>query len=359
MELLILILGTLGLIAAFAFVIRKKLSKKSPELAAPASPDALPSPTSATGKTPTQTAATNRWWSALGKTREGFLSRLRGTDLSSLKETLEEACLTADLGVQNTQEALGGLDSSTLGALPEQQRLDSAKQGMAETLLSWLPAEASNSKNWPVRHNPDEPTVIWFVGVNGTGKTTSIAKFASELKARGHTLLLAAGDTFRAAAGEQLEIWAKRLDVPCVRGPEGADPSSVLFDAVKSGVAKKVDFVLCDSAGRLHNQNQLMEALAKNRRVLDKALPGAPHETLLVLDANTGQNMLSQAEHFQKAIGLTGLFLTKLDGTAKGGAVVAVARKTGLPLRRLGLGEQVEDLVAFQPKPFVEALLGL
>jgi fused signal recognition particle receptor len=244
----------------------------------------------------------------------------------------------------------------TISKSPTANQLSHAKTQIAQVLESWFPIVSP--AEWPAKQN-GHPTVILFVGVNGVGKTTSLAKFAQELKSRGHSVLMGAGDTFRAAAGEQLETWATRIGVPCVRGAEGADPASVLFDAIQSGIAKNVDFVLCDSAGRLHNQSQLMDALAKVTRVMNKALPGAPHETLLVLDANTGGNMLAQAETFQKSTGVTGLVLTKLDGTARGGAVIAVARKTQLPIRRLGLGESANDLVPFESQKFTEALLGI
>jgi fused signal recognition particle receptor len=329
----------------------------APEPVAPAAQPQAAAPQPIPTPTPPPAPAKNRWWGALAKSRSRFVLRFNG-DVRELRESLEEACLGSDLGVQNTEEALSTLAWPEIAALPESQRLEGSKERLAHVLEQWIiPADGADPA-WPARHNPDEPTVIWFVGVNGTGKTTSISKLALELKQRGHAVLLAAGDTFRAAAGEQLETWAQRLDIPCVRGQEGSDSSSVLFDALQAGKARKVDFILCDSAGRLHNQSQLMDALAKNKRVMDKALPGAPHEVLLVLDANTGQNMVNQAEMFRAAVGVTGLVLTKLDGTARGGAVVAVARKTGLPIRRLGLGESPEDFVRFEARPFAAALLG-
>ena len=296
------------------------------------------------------------WWKALAKTRERFFA-VTSSEAHSLREALEEACLLSDLGVANTQEALDSVDWKLISSLPEAQRLDAAKQTLSSVIRPWIEnASSAHSKQWPLVQS--KPFVIWFVGVNGVGKTTSIAKMASELKSRGHSVLLAAGDTFRAAAGEQLEVWANRLDIPCVRGQPGADSSALLFDAIQAAKSRNIEYVLCDSAGRLHNQNQLMEALAKNRRVMEKAQPGSPHEVLLVLDANTGQNMLSQAETFMSAVGVTGLILTKLDGTARGGAVIAVARKTRLPIRRLGLGESAADFVAFEASQFCDALLG-
>ncbi len=333
-EWIILGLGSLGLVLALLFLLRKKSSAK------------------ASAKSDHQ----GSWWTALAKTRARFL--FSNSEIKALREAMEEACITSDLGVGNTSEAMTQVNWAELGEVVETKRSHEAKKKLAEVIELWVtPSETAKQTSWPELKS--KPTVIWFVGVNGVGKTTSIAKLAEELKNRGHSVLLAAGDTFRAAAGEQLETWANRLEIPCVRGQAGSDSSSVLFDGIQSAKAKNIDFVLCDSAGRLHNQLQLMEALAKNKRVMDKALPGAPHECLLVLDANTGQNMLSQAEHFLSAVGVTGLVLTKLDGTARGGAVVAVARKTGLPIRRLGLGESLKDFTAFDPKPFSEALVGL
>jgi len=308
-----------------------------------------------------KTLSTDSWWNALSKTREKFFSFSADSN-SSLRESLEEACLVSDLGVANTAEALGALDWTEISKLatPASQ-VDMAKKKLSQIIEPWILSSNAHSEDWvaTLMQKTAAPRVIWFIGVNGVGKTTSIAKLAGELKNKGHSVLLAAGDTFRAAAGEQLEVWAQRLNIDCVRGQAGADSSAVLFDAIERAKAKSIDFVLCDSAGRLHNQNQLMEALKKNRRVIEKACPGAPHEVLLVLDANTGQNMINQAEQFISSVGVTGLILTKLDGTARGGAVIAVARKTQLPIRRLGLGETVADFVPFHAERFSKALLGM
>lgn len=317
----------------------------------PQSVTEAPAPTPAKG---------SNWWQALAKTRSIFSVSANG-EIEALREAFEEACLLSDLGVQNTQEALDQVDWQQVQTLPQDEQSSGAQTKLQEIISPWLQSTQS-ANNWPQNLIPSGeekyPVVIWFVGVNGVGKTTSIAKLAAEIKNSGHTALLACGDTFRAAASDQLESWAERLGIPAVKGAVGSDSSAVLFDAITSAKAKKIDFVLCDSAGRLHNQSQLMEALAKNKRVMEKALPGAPHEVLLVLDANTGQNMVRQAEEFLAAVSVTGLVLSKLDGTARGGAIVAVARKTGLPIRRLGLGESVEDFVAFDPKAFTQALLG-
>jgi fused signal recognition particle receptor len=194
------------------------------------------------------------------------------------------------------------------------------------------------------------------VGVNGSGKTTTVGKLAAQLGAAGHSVLLGAGDTFRAAAGEQLEIWAERVGAPIVRGKDGADPASVCFEAVQQGVATGVEVVLCDTAGRLHTKAPLMEELKKVKRVIAKAAPGAPHEVLLVLDATSGQNAIAQARQFHEALQVTGLALTKLDGTAKGGVVIGITDELGLPVRWVGVGEAVGDLKPFQPDEFVQAL---
>ncbi|MEO5667266.1 MAG: signal recognition particle-docking protein FtsY [Bdellovibrionota bacterium] len=349
-------LGTFGLILAFLWLVLRKKHQDAP--ASAEIPHSANAPDAALP--PDHSEGSSSWWKALTKTRSRF-TFVSKTEIQDLKASLEEACLVSDLGVQNTEEALSQLNWPELAKVPENERLHSAKSRLGLVLKAWLASsrQSALTDEWPARQSDGEPTVLWFVGVNGVGKTTSIAKLASELKARGFKVMLAAGDTFRAAAGEQLETWAQRLGVECVRGAAGADSSSVLFDAIQSARAKKVDFVLCDSAGRLHNQNQLMDALTKNKRVMAKALSTAPHETLLVLDAHTGQNMLPQAKQFQEAVGLSGLVLTKLDGSARGGAVVAVARQTGVRIRRLGLGETEKDFVSFEPDGFVDALLGL
>lgn len=348
-QLYIVIAGSLGLLLALAFVLRKKPRTKI-TVGVSATPLA-PAPT------PQVEGVSSGWWNALSKSRARF-GFGRQNEINGLKENFEEACLASDLGVTNTQEALGKIDWQQISALSGDSQLASAKLELSKIFSTWLmPAENGSAQEWPLKKA--EPTVIWFVGVNGVGKTTSIAKLAGELKSRGHSVMLAAADTFRAAAGEQLETWAQRLQIDCIKAPTGADSSALLFDAIQSAKSKKIDFLLCDSAGRLHNQSQLMDALGKNKRVMDKALPGAPHEVLLVLDANTGQNMLSQAEHFLSSVGVTGLVLTKLDGTARGGAVVAVARKTALPVRRLGLGESVDDFRVFEAEAFSKALIGI
>jgi fused signal recognition particle receptor len=202
------------------------------------------------------------------------------------------------------------------------------------------------------------PFVILMVGVNGSGKTTTIGKLARRFKEQGLKVMLAAGDTFRAAAVEQLQVWGQRNDVPVIAQQAGADPAAVMFDALEAARARGVDVLIGDTAGRLHTQDNLMEELKKIKRVLGKIDPDAPHETLIVLDASLGQNALVQASRFHEAVGLTGIVMTKLDGTAKGGVLLAVAEKLGVPIRFIGIGEAAEDLDAFQAEPFVDALLG-
>jgi fused signal recognition particle receptor len=203
---------------------------------------------------------------------------------------------------------------------------------------------------------PGEPFVTMVLGVNGTGKTTSIGKLSHKLLADGKKVVLVAGDTFRAAAAEQLEHWARRVGVPCIKGKDGADPASVVFDGVKQAVADQAEFVLVDTAGRLHNNTNLMEELKKVRRVMGRAIEGAPHEVLLVLDATTGQNAITQAKLFKEATDVTGIILTKLDGTAKGGVVLGVCDEMKIPIRWIGVGERVADLRVFDPKEFVDEL---
>ena len=202
-----------------------------------------------------------------------------------------------------------------------------------------------------------KPAVVLFIGVNGVGKTTSIGKIAHSLKQQGKSVLLCAGDTFRAAAADQLEIWANRADVDIVRQNEGADPGAVLFDALQSAKAKNVDVVLCDTAGRLHNKQNLMNELAKMRKIIDRECPDSSVETLLVLDATTGQNGLTQAKLFKETAGLTGIVLTKLDGTAKGGIVFAIAKELGVPVKFAGMGERIEDMKPFDAREFTGALI--
>jgi fused signal recognition particle receptor len=262
---------------------------------------------------------------------------------------LEKVLLTADIGVRTSEKLLEEIRTS----LSRKELADSdaiwafLKRRSAEILAQDVP---------PVDFGSQKPFVLLTIGVNGSGKTTTIGKLAAKLAASGKKVMLGAGDTFRAAAAEQLEIWAGRTGSSIVRGKEGADPSSVLFDAVKKGVAEGVDVVICDTAGRLHTKTDLMQELEKVRRVVSKAAPGAPHETWLVIDSTSGQNAIAQAQIFTKAMQVSGIVLTKLDGTAKGGVILGIADQLKLPVRYVGIGERVEDLREFDAEEFVEAL---
>ena len=261
---------------------------------------------------------------------------------------LEESLILADVGVGVATESVNSLRNAVFSydmKDPEQVKAELRKILLQKISVGSAALDTSKS-----------PTVILVIGVNGVGKTTSIGKLAKRLKAEGKKVLLCAGDTFRAAAADQLEIWAKRAEVPIVRQHEGADPGAVLFDALQAAKARNIDVVLCDTAGRLHNKQNLMNELAKLRKIIDRELPDAGRETLLVLDATTGQNGLIQARSFKETAGLTGIVLTKLDGTAKGGIVIAIARELGVPVKFVGVGEGVDDLKPFDPEEFVNDL---
>jgi fused signal recognition particle receptor len=289
----------------------------------------------------------------LARTRQAAFGRiaqlLGATEITpALWEELEAALIQADVGVRVAQELLDRL----------RERVHREGVTRAEDLRAMLKAElrALLKDPPPLNLGRDPLEVVLVVGVNGSGKTTTVAKLAHRFRQQGRRVLLAAADTFRAAAGEQLEIWAERAGVPCIGGQPGADPGAVLFDALQAARARGYDLVLADTAGRLHTKYNLMQELQKVRRVAAKAVPGAPHEVWLVLDATTGQNALPQAREFHQAVGVTGLILTKLDGTAKGGAVFAIARELGLPVRFVGVGEGLEDLLPFDADAFVEEL---
>ena len=300
-------------------------------------------------------------------TEGGFFARLRArvgrgagwvADLvpgrridAALLEELETRLLEADVGVEATAEVLAGLHRKVERAeLADARALEAA---LADALVAILkpaerPLEIDRAK---------KPFVILVVGVNGSGKTTTIGKLARRLKGEGLSVVLAAGDTFRAAAVEQLEAWAERNAVPVVAQETGADPAAVVYDALQSAKARGADVLVADTAGRLHTQSHLMDELAKIARVLKRLDDSAPHEVLLVLDASLGQNAVRQAEQFSRAIGVTGIAVTKLDGTAKGGVVVAIAKRFGLPVRFVGVGEQAEDFGIFDARAYVEGLL--
>ncbi|MES1993309.1 MAG: signal recognition particle-docking protein FtsY [Pseudomonadota bacterium] len=296
----------------------------------------------------------------LSKTRAGlaeglgtlFLGGKRLDD--TLLEELETSLLIADVGLDATRRILDGLT----------EKLGRKDLLTPEVVMNALAADMTALLapcEQPLRIPGDgpKPFVILVVGINGAGKTTTIGKLAHHLKAEGRSVLLAAGDTFRAAAVEQLQTWGARNDVPVVAQHTGADSASVIFDAVAAGQARGMDVVIADTAGRLHTQSNLMQELAKIKRVLAKLDPAAPHEVLLVVDGGTGQNALNQAQQFHQAVGLTGVAITKLDGTAKGGMLFAIAQKLGVPIRFIGVGEAIEDLQPFVARDFVAALLGL
>jgi fused signal recognition particle receptor len=283
---------------------------------------------------------------SLGKTRRAMTEQLAAAAFDPADdeawERLEEALIAADVGVPTTAELVRRLE-----ARPELGELSEALAEEAAVLLGE-----------PGRLGLDgKPSVILIVGVNGTGKTTTIGKLASRLREHGHAVILAAADTFRAAAEEQLEIWADRAGADFVGSERGGDPAAVAYDAIDAATARGRDVVIVDTAGRLHTQTNLMEELAKIRRVIERRLQGAPHETLLIVDATTGQNGLQQARLFSEAVDVSGVALTKLDGSAKGGVALAIAHELGLPVKLVGVGEGIEDLRPFDPDDFARALL--
>ncbi len=295
----------------------------------------------------------------LEKTRGGFMARLNalfaGGKLvdDAVLADLEEVLFTADIGVRTATKLLeAARERVKRRELADADRLKGALREEIQRIVALDGAGAGS----PPGPGAARPWVIMVVGVNGSGKTTTVGKLAARLRSGGHSVLLGAGDTFRAAAGEQLEIWAERVGAPVVRGKEGADPASVCFEAIQRGAAEKVDVVLCDTAGRLHTKTPLMEELKKVKRVMGKAAEGAPHEVLLVLDATNGQNAIAQARQFHEALGVTSIALTKLDGTAKGGVVIGICDELHIPVRYVGIGESVADLKEFAPGEFVEAL---
>ena len=293
---------------------------------------------------------------AVSRTRENLAERIEDVvsigkeiDRSTLDD-LEATLIGADLGTVTTHEVLEKLrdkaDRKQIKDVNELKRL------LKEELLAILTATSSQ----PLTKVDGTPEVIIVVGVNGTGKTTTIGKLAQVFRAQGKTVLLCAADTFRAAAIEQLEIWGQRTGTEVIKTKAGGDPSAVLFDALQSATARKADYVIVDTAGRLHTKQNLILELEKMTRTAQRIVPGAPHETLLVMDATTGQNGLQQARQFTQSSGVTGIVLTKLDGTAKGGVVVAISRELGLPVRFVGVGEKIGDLLPFDAKEFVESL---
>ncbi len=306
------------------------------------------------GTAPAETAKSGsflRLRDRLQRTRKSLVSGLsdlftgRKLDDAALEE-LESRLLLADVGVEVTGHLIQHLTERVSG------QASTALQALHDELLAIL---APCQQPW--QPGDSRPYVILMVGVNGVGKTTTIGKLAQWLQNEGHSVLLAAGDTFRAAAVEQLQVWGERNRIPVIAQPGGSDSASVIYDAIQAAKARQTEVVIADTAGRLHTQSNLMEELKKIKRVIGKQDPTAPHEVLLVVDASTGQNALNQAVQFHEAVGITGLVLTKLDGTAKGGIVFAIARRLGLPIRFIGVGEGIEDLRPFDAAEFVAALL--
>ena len=289
----------------------------------------------------------------LTKTKQGFVEKVESifagkpVDSETLEE-LEETLILADLGATNASEIVAHIrEKAGKGDLSEGSAV---KEFLKKELSAML---GTGQKLVPYG---DKPFVILAVGVNGVGKTTTIGKLAGRFRDQGYSVLLAAGDTFRAAAIEQLDIWGKRTNAQVVKHQSGSDPSAVVFDAIEAAKARGTDIVIIDTAGRLHTKSPLMEELKKVRRVCDKAFPGAPHEVLLVVDATTGQNALRQAQIFHDTVGVTGIALTKLDGTAKGGIVFAIKKELNIPVKLIGVGEGIDDLQDFAPQDFVNAL---
>jgi len=289
------------------------------------------------------------------KTRAGLMEKLEDA-VSGRKEIdadvldeLEYALITADIGAKTTAEILERIRERVARHLVG----DAAElKGLIRQYL----LEVLEATERPVPQVAEPPAVIMVVGVNGAGKTTSIGKLTRRLQSEGRSVLMCAADTFRAAAIEQLEVWAQRTGVELIRQQPGADPSAVMFDALQAGKARKIDYVIVDTAGRLHTKSNLMAELEKMRRTAARVIPGAPHEVLLVIEVTTGQNGLEQARKFTESAEVTGIILTKLDGTAKGGVVVAISRELGLPIRYVGVGEQLDDLLPFEPANFVASL---
>jgi len=297
----------------------------------------------------------------LQKTREGFLGKItkaiagKSTVDEEVLDNIEDAFVSADVGIQTTVQIIENIEKRVAkDKYLNTAELNSILKEEIQNVLITAPQDSSyENYELPKGHKPH---VILVVGVNGVGKTTTIGKLAHNFSKAGKSVLLGAGDTFRAAAVDQLTIWSERTNVPIVKKEMGSDPASVAFDTVTSGVAKDVDVILIDTAGRLHNKAYLMDELTKIKRVIQKVIPDAPHEVMLVLDGSTGQNALEQAKHFTAATDVTALTITKLDGTAKGGVVLAIANQFKIPVKFIGVGEKAEDLLVFNKKDFVEGL---
>ena len=299
----------------------------------------------------------------LQKTKEGFLSKItkaiagKSTVDDEVLDNLEEALVSADVGIDTTVKIIERIEQRVAkDKYLNSSDLNKILQDEIEAILVDAPESSTYSFGSEL---PTKPFVILVVGVNGVGKTTTIGKLAHNFKLAGKSVLLGAADTFRAAAVDQLTIWSERVGVPIVKQPMGSDPAAVAFDTVQSGVSRGVDVILIDTAGRLHNKAHLMEELGKIRRVVQKVIPEAPHEVLLVLDGSTGQNAVEQARQFTAATDVTALAITKLDGTAKGGVVLAIADQFKIPVKFIGVGEKMHDLLVFDKHEFVDSLFNL
>lgn len=284
----------------------------------------------------------------LQNTLGGIFAGFHGID-DDFYDELEESLILADLGVETAVKAVEQLREKV--NMTHIKTAEEVREALKDILSEMLQVGEEKMKL------STTPSIILVIGVNGVGKTTTIGKMASQFKAEGKKVLLCAADTFRAAAADQLEIWSQRAGVDIVRQHEGADPAAVVFDAISAAKARKADIILCDTAGRLHNKQNLMNELGKISRIIDRELPEADKEVLLVIDGTTGQNGLLQAKQFQEIAGVTGMVLTKLDGTAKGGIVIAVADSLQIPVRYIGVGEGIDDLMPFEPRSFVDALI--
>lgn len=299
----------------------------------------------------------------LQKTKEGFFSKItkaiagKSTVDEEVLDNLEEALVSADVGIDTTVKIIERIEKRVAeDKYMNSSELNRILQNEIENIL----VDAPDAINYSFESElPSKPFVILVVGVNGVGKTTTIGKLAHNFKRAGKSVLLGAADTFRAAAVDQLTIWSERAGVPIVKQPMGSDPAAVAFDTVQSGVSRKADVIIIDTAGRLHNKAYLMDELGKIRRVVQKVIPDAPHEVLLVLDGSTGQNAVEQARQFTAATDVTALAITKLDGTAKGGVVLAIANQFKIPVKFIGVGEKMEDLLVFDKHEFVDSLFNL
>lgn len=326
---------------------------------APASP---PTPTPTPAQTPAPTAPAPEAAAPAAEpaapSRPGLLSRVIGRDTAprrvlddEMLESLEDLLIQSDMGVDTAVRVTANLAEGRYG---RRLSVEEIKRALADEITRIMEPVAK-----PLPIYAKTPQVVLVVGVNGSGKTTTIGKLAAQFRAAGKKVVIAAGDTFRAAAVEQLQVWGERAGVPVMTAPEGSDPASLAFDAMTRAQAEGADLLMIDTAGRLQNRADLMEELAKIVRVIRKKDPDAPHNTLLVLDATTGQNALSQVETFLKLANISGLVMTKLDGTARGGVLVALADRFGLPIHAIGVGEQIDDLAPFDPEDFARALTGL